>query len=180
MPFIDSTYFTGEINISQAANDTQLALAIPQYETEILIKLLGYELYSLLMDDLVSGKPVSERFIKLVDGDDFTINYNGEEIVSHWDGLRNAGKISFIAYYVYYNYVERSITPYYGTGISMAPQGKDWERVSAVNKLCSVWEKCRALYGGYDQPSAYNYLANSELFPEWRYTPMLQMNPLGI
>ena len=68
MSFIDSTYFTGEIAVPGASSETGLTQAITQYEKEILIKLLGYKLYSLLIADLSNGAPVTQKYIDLVNG----------------------------------------------------------------------------------------------------------------
>jgi len=203
MAFIDYTYFTGDIHISNPSNDNQLLQAIDQYEKEILIKLLGYELYALLQADLTDGEPQTQIYIDLVDGAAFTHEFGGEEISLRWEGLRNSLKISLISYYVFFRFVERNITPYYGDGISFAPKGKDWERAEPVNKLCYVWEKMRELYGvipmqyksafkypvlgsdlGYvfnTLPSAYNFLyANKDDYPTWRFTPLWNINAFGI
>lgn len=200
MSFIDSTYFTGEINISQASTLAPLTQAITQYEKEILISLLGYKLYSLLIADLSEGVPQTQIYKDLVDGAEFTHEINGEEILLKWEGLKNTSLQSLIAYYVYYMYVERGITSLTGTGISLPPKGKDWERVSPVNKLCDVWERMRQLYGkipidykSYGRviadelgvfncdPSAYNFLlTNVDDYPDWIFTPIWNINVFGI
>ena len=200
---IDYSYFTGDINVSNPDNQNLLLQAIEQYEKEILIKLLGYELYALLQADLTDGVPETQIYIDLVDGADFTHEFRDEEISLHWEGLKNGAKISLIAYYVFFRFVERNITPYYGSGISFAPKGKDWERAEPVNKLCYVWEKMRELYGkipveykdsfiypikgsdmGYvfnTAPSAYNFLyANKDDYPAWIFTPLWNINVFGI
>ena len=200
---IDYSYFTGDINVSHPDNQNLLLQAIDQYEKEILIKLLGYELYALLVADLTDGVPQTQIYIDLVDGADFTHEFRDQELALHWEGLKNSAKISLIAYYVFFRFVERDITPYYGSGISFAPKGKDWERAEPVNKLCYVWEKMRELYGkipveykdsfiypikgsdmGYvfdTAPSAYNFLyANKDDYPAWIFTPLWNINVFGI
>jgi len=207
MSFIDSSYFIGEINIpnvTASAVVTGLTQAITQYEKEILIMLLGYELYALLIDDLDgSGDPQTAIYTDLVDGAEFTHTINGEDITLKWEGLRNTAKQSLIAYYTYYKYVERDITHLSGSGISMSPEGKGWKRASSVNKMCAAWERMRDLYGKfppqdrmyyknsltfdyitdvYDySPSAYNFLfANKDDYPTWRFTPQWNINAFGI
>jgi len=200
---IDYSYFTGDIKISNPVNENQLLQAIEQYEKEILIKLLGYELYALLQADLTDGVPQTQIYKDLVNGAAFTHEFRDEEISLKWEGLKNDAKVSLISYYVFFNFVERDITPYYGTGISFAPKGKDWERAEPVNKLCYVWEKMRELYGkipveykdsfkypikgsdmGYvfnTAPSAYNFLyANKDDYPTWIFTPLWNINAFGI
>lgn len=206
--FIDSTYFTGEVNVPQASTEPILTLvnaAITQYEKEILIKLLGYKLYSLLIADCAgaTGLPVTQKYIDLVNGKEFTHTYDGQEYTIKWEGLKNTAKISLISHYVFYNYIERDVTRLYGTGVSMATVKEGWERVSPVNKLCSVWERMRELYGKIPpeykpvytgpvlgtnlpytfniDPSAYNFLfAYKTDYPDWVFTPLWNINAFGI
>ena len=194
--FIDSTYFVGEINIPQASTDAQLTQAIAQYEKEILIQLLGYPLYSLLIDDCTNYVPATQKYIDLVNGADFTHAYGGDEVTLHWNGLKNTELQSLIAYYVFYKYVERDVTRLYPVGVSMSKEGNDFLRVSPVNKLCAAWERMRELYGKlpsrFSSPfvpsyaynsdaSAYNFLlANIDDYPDWKFTPQRMINAFGI
>lgn len=203
MSFIDSTYFVGEINVPNAATETSLAQAIPQYEKEILIKLLGYKLYSLLTADLLNGVPQTQKYIDLVQGKEFTHYYNGGTYTLKWEGLQNTLKTSLISYYIFYKYVERDVTRLYGTGVSMATVKEGWERVSPASKLINAWSRMRELYGKippeykyyysysilgseapdtFDiEPSAYNFLfANITDYPDWIFTPQWNINQFGI
>ena len=198
MSFIDSTYFTGEIAVPGASSETGLTQAITQYEKEILIKLLGYKLYSLLMADLSNGAPVTQKYIDLVNGKEFTLTFNGSDYLVEWQGLG-----SLIAYYVFYRYVERNITSFYGTGVSQSIVQEGWQRVSPESKMINAWERMRELYGKvppeykqyYDAPklgtdlsvvhemsgSAYNFLlTNITDYPDWVFTPLWNMNKFGI
>lgn len=203
MSFIDSTYFTGEIAIPGAASETTLTQAITQYEKEILIKLLGYKLYSLLQADISGGAPVTQKYIDLVDGKEYTLTYNGTEYLVKWEGLANTAKQSLIAYYVFYKYVERNITSFYGTGVSQANVQEGWQRVNPASKMVNAWERMRELYGKippeykqyYDAPilganmslvyelsgSAYNFLlTNKTDYLDWVFTPLWNLNQFGI
>ena len=208
MSFIDSSYFTGEIKLwevgTSQANAANLTQAIGQYEPEILKLLLGYKLYSLLVADLNgSGIPQTQRFIDLVNGKEFDHVIDGSTITLKWEGLKNSAKLSLIAYYIFYKYIERDVTRAYGSGVSQAKPSDGWERASAVNKLCGSWERMRSLYGKmppelkpyyqspisagsipgtFDyEPSAYNFLfANIDTYPEWIFTPLWNLNAFGI
>ena len=202
--FIDSTYFVGEISIPNAtsANVTSINQAIEQYEKEILIQLLGYKLYSLLVDDCTDGVPETQIYKDLVDGAEFDLEYHGEAITMKWEGLRNASKLSLLAYYAFFKYVEREVTHLSGTGVILTPSGKG-VRASSVNKLCNAWERMRSLYGvvppnykpyfSYPikgknlpcvfscEPSAYNFLfTNRSDYPDWVFTPQWNINQFGI
>jgi len=203
--FIDSSYFVGEINIPNTTqNATAIVQAITQYEKEILIQLLGYPLYKLLIADCTGegGIPVTQIYIDLVDGAEFTHEVNGEEVTLKWEGLQNTALQSLIAYYVYYKYVEREVTHLSGVGVVMTPT-KLGLRASSINKMCAAWERMRELYGkippdykrfyhgpikeanlayvfNYD-PSAYNFLfANKDDYPDWIFTPQWNINQFGI
>jgi hypothetical protein len=204
MSFITASYFVGEINIpTLPTSDTSLTQAITQYEKEILISLLGYKLYSLLQADLVLGVPQTQKYKDLVDGVEFTQEFQGEDITLKWGGLANTELVSLIAYYVFFKYVERDVTRMYGSGVSMATEGQGWVRTSAVNKLCATWERMRELYGKIPpeyrpiytrpvsgvnlpcvfniDPSAYNFLyANIDDYPDWIFTPLWSINGFGI
>ena len=203
MAFIDSTYFTGEIAIPGASSETALTQAIAQYEKEILIKLLGYKLYSLLQADLVDGAPVTQIYIDLVNGKEFTLTYNGVDYLVKWEGLANAAKQSLIAYYVFYKYVERNVSTFYGTGVSQANVQEGWQRINPASKMINAWERMRELYGKvppeykqyYDRPilgtdlseiwelqgTAYNFLLENKTdYPDWVFTPLWNMNQFGI
>ncbi len=203
MSFIDSSYFVGEALIPNlTANVTNVNQAIDQYEKEILIKLLGYKLYSLLMADCTDDSPVTQIYKDLVEGAEFTHIYQGQEILMKWEGLQNTSKQSLIAYYVYFQYVQRDVTHLSGVGNIKTPAGTD-QRASSVNKLCNAWERMRSLYGvvppnykpyfSYPimgknlpcvfncDPSAYNFLfANRVNYPDWMFTPQWNINAFGI
>lgn len=206
--FIANTYFVGEINIpnvSETGTAAALLQATTQYEKEILISLLGYKLYSLLIADCAGGTglPVTQIYIDLVNGKEFTHNYKGQDYTIKWEGLKNSALQSLIAYYVFYKYVERDVTRLYGTGVSMAKAGEGWGRVSPMSKLINAWDRMRDLYGRipveyeahwcyprlstaitqvYDmKPSAYNFLyANKDNYPDWIFTPQWNINEFNI
>jgi hypothetical protein len=204
--FIDSSYFVGEItiqNYSATAQVAPIAQAITQYEKEILISLLGYKLYSLLVADCtgVGGVPVTQKYIDLVNGAEFTHSFNGEDITLKWEGLKNTNKLSLIAFYTYYKYVERNVTHLAGSGTSIKPTEKGWTNASSMNKMINAWERMRELYGkvptdykeiksikgyGYNdvfdcEPSAYNFLyTNKADYPDWIFTPQWNINAFSI
>ena len=160
-------------------------------------------MYSLLIADCSTGSPVTQKYIDLVEGAEFTQTMDGEDITLKWEGLKNTQLQSLIAYYVFYKYVERDVTRLYGTGVSMVQPEKGFERVSPVNKMINAWERMRELYGRippeykgiYQRPvigenlpcvfncdaSAYNFLfANKDDYPDWIFTPQWNINAFGI
>ena len=133
-----------------------------------------------------------------MNGKEFTLTFNGSDYLVEWQGLG-----SLIAYYVFYRYVERNITSFYGTGVSQSNEQEGWQRVSPESKMINAWEGMRELYGKvppeykqyYDRPllgtdlsevwelsgTAYNFLlTNIADYPDWVFTPLWNMNKFGI
>lgn len=212
MALIDTTYFVGEIsipNINDSIVKTDVEQAIDQYEKEILISLLGYPLYKELIDDLdESGDPQTDKYVDLVNGADFTLEFQGKTFTQHWNGLVNTEKQSLIAYYVYCKYVERDHQHLSGVGSSMI-QSENAERVSPALFIERAWSKMLQLYGLVDDryfanycfpyynnrqsliekpsyifngdASAYNFLAsNLDVYDNWLFTVRESVNRFGI
>ena len=191
MPIIDSTYFTGEILLTnKSALTDDITHAINQYEKEILIKLLGYKLYKMML----AGIDV-EPYKSLVEGAEFELTIDGITQTLKWEGLKNSAKESLIAYYVYYKYQQRNyIKP--GAVGTVKPKSEDSEIVSPYPKMVQAWNRMIEIYGYYpssdsfvkpdgfiidNNPSAYNYLcSNIDSFPDWIFTPMRKINTFGI
>lgn len=198
MSLIDSTYFNGEILLTnKTAIATDLTQAIEQYEKEILISLLGYELYK-----LVSATPEIEPYKSLIEGAEFELTFNGITQTLKWEGLKNSIKESLIAYYVYYRYQERNYIKPSGIG-TVKPMAENSEVVSPYPKMVNAWNKMIELYGWFPNywfitsgtnilqpsgtmindnlPSAYNYMSvNIDSFPEWIFKPLRKINHFGI
>ena len=201
--FIDNSYFVGEISLpNKDQNANSLNQAIEQYEKEILIHLLGYKLYSLMIADLANGEPQSQIFKDLIYGAEFTHVIHGNSVLMKWEGLKNDVSRSLLAYYVFYQFVQRDVTHLSGAGVILTPTGKG-VRASSVNKLVNAWERMRALYGAVPvtfkpffarpvkganlpcvfnyEPSAYNFLfANRANYPDWLFTAQWGINAFGI
>ena len=210
MSFINVTnYFNNsDINVPGVQLETSgnFDTAIIQYEPEILKKLLGYELYTLLIADLdESGDPQSQIYTDLVDGAEFSFDLNGRTVNTKWNGLRNDEYISLIAYYVYFN--ERSQNEnFYSNYGQVQSLGENSTKVDVTPKLINVWNKMIDLYGvtpnyifqnlrspveyyleqgnyrHYNAlPSAYNFLlANIDDYPTWVFEPLEYKNIYGI
>lgn len=204
MALIDSTYFINEIRYPNVTrNATLLTSAIQQAENSVLTSLLGYELYSILIaDQTESGDQQTQRFIDLVNGADFVINYNGVEVKQHWNGFKNTDKVSLIAYYAFINLLTNEAASYTDTG-NVVLKSEAGIRVSPVDKICEASELLADLYGRIPAkfrhlfqkpifagqtmpvfnmaPSAYNFLlANIDDYPEWIFTPYHPVNRFGI
>lgn len=200
MSLIDSTYFIGELIITdKGAIATDLQQAIDQYEPEILKAALGYRIYK---EVIKTGAELVEPYKSLVQGAEFELEVDGELMLMKWEGLVNAQKKSFIANYVYYNYIKREYIKPSQVGTNK-PTAKNAVMVSPYPKMVQAWNSMVEMYGMFpncwfrdskfpftkpdgsniytSDPSLYNYMcANIELFPDWIFTPIRTINEFGI
>lgn len=102
---IDTTYFINEISLPVDEISSELTSFITKYEKEILIKILGYDLYKAFTTALTGFDP-AEKWGLLRDGCDYEIS----GITYNWPGLINTEKESLIAYYVFYQFSCNSST----------------------------------------------------------------------
>lgn len=208
MSLINTSYFIGEINLPNIDKKINTYnAAIEQYEKEILINLLGYELYTEFIAAIALPGP-DQKWLDLRDGAEFTMEYNGQDITLKWEGLINDEKISLIAYYCYYKIRKRDVS--LTTSVNEV-RGKleNSETVNETRKIINAWRLMLSLYGetecsynGFnwtsraveyfdkylseydtynDLPSAFNFLnANRADYPDWRFTPRANLNEFGI
>jgi hypothetical protein len=196
MAYTDLTYYINDINIpAEKFGSDNYVSVINRYEPEILKKLLGHRLYTLM-----EASPTDTRFTALINGAEFNFDYQGQTIYAKWDGLLNSKKISLLSYYVYY--MDRNETEQFNSGAGQVSSStENSTRVDVRPKLIHTWNKMIDLYGltpwnlvycdgwinqnNYEHynilPSAYNFLlANIETYPEWVFEPLGSMNIFGI
>lgn len=176
MSLIDSTYFTLDINLPDGAYDT-ISEHITRYERDILIQLLGYDLYKLVAAYSVSSQ---QRIKDIVEGKEYTV---GAYTVK-WNGLINDEKESILSYFVYLKYLENHIVTFQNIGL-VASTAEGGSMVSPLARYQQIGYKLRDLAGYYGQsayaPSLYNFLsANSEDYPEWLFNEYYAPNAFGI
>jgi len=174
MSLIDKTYFVFDINIPDS-DYNDLTTYITRYEKEILMKLLGFELYTLVAAYNISTSP--QRIKDIVEGKEYETS-DGKTM--KWMGLANADKISLIAYYVYYWFVKNRNTTLQGIG-TLKLKGENSENARAGIKISTAWHRLKLLYGDYGQgeyiPSAYNFLMKYESeYPEWVFEELGTVN----
>jgi hypothetical protein len=199
MAFIDSTYFIGEILITdKTAIAADLDQAIAQYEKGILISGLGYELYQLTVNN-----PTIEPYKSLIEGAEFELTFEGITQTIKWEGFKNSIKESLIAYYTYYRWEERNFLKPSGVGI-IKPMAENSQVMPPNIKMVQAWNNFVKRYGEFpicwfyhnygskiiqptanehynDYPSMYNYLlVNKEDFPKWVFKPIEMTNVFGI
>lgn len=150
MQLINSSYFVGDISLSQNKyNSANLDLYIVKIEKEILIKLLGYDLYKSFSEAIDSGTP-AQKWIDLRDGKEYQVtNEDGVDVYVKWEGLLNA--TSLISYFIYFYYVLETQSINTGSG-DVVLKGTNSETTSISqlnNKLVANYNKGVDLYGVY-------------------------------
>lgn len=103
---IDNTYFINEISLPVDEISSELTSYITRYEKEILIKILGYDLYKSFTDALDGYGVLADKWQYLRDG----LEYLVSGVYYNWSGLINAEKESLISYYVFYQFSCHSST----------------------------------------------------------------------
>ena len=172
-------YYKGDIHIpnvvnaspavNDLSNDSELNRFISQYEREVLIKLLGYNLYKEFSEQFdVDGdgqwtiKPASDQKWKdLLNGKEYTIDsvtYNFRGLIFS-EGLGNSLiNISLLSYYVFYNFLSNDVDTYSSVGVQ-SELAKNADRVSAIPRAVKAWDKFYQLsVGTYNTPM---YITNA-------------------
>lgn len=158
----DYTYFTKRLNLPQVGNSAgrkDVNDYIEQYEREYLQCVLGRDLWQILSDQTEgSGLPTDERILNLLEGAEFTLHGK----VYYWGGFKNEEKISPIANYVFYQYVDERQIDF--TLVGNVKSTTENNRVEdATPRLVYAWNRMVDM-----NRILFNYLkANKTLFPEW-------------
>lgn len=146
MALVDDSYFINEISLPNLDKKPNTVISlIEKYEKEILISLLGYELYREFTEGLTQD-PVDQKWIDLRDGKEFDFDFDGRTITTKWEGLVNVEKESLIAYFSYYKMRERNKTT--TTSVNEV-RGKleNSETVNEARKMINAWKNLIKLYG---------------------------------
>lgn len=152
MSLIDSTYFRNDISLP-VGTYSDIQQYIDKYEKEVLVNLLGYtnytEMVAAYVESIKETNPVAlpEKWDRLING--CTFSYNGYTV--KWNGLINTEKESFIAYYVYCQYVKSHQTQITQTG-GVQAKNENSTVVDGVAKYVDSWNKFVGLYGYLTQP----------------------------
>jgi hypothetical protein len=162
MPLIDRSYFIGEINIpntSTTAIGELLDWFIEKYEPELLTDVLGYELYKAFSTGLEEDA-IEQKWTDLLEGKEYTDISNK---IRKWNGLIDEDKkLSLIANYVYYRFIQNNTT-----------QTASMGEVKSVNENAIIASPSVKLVKSWNEMSK-NILelkdfldANKEEYPEW-------------
>jgi hypothetical protein len=184
--FIDYTYFKDDINlpsqILSGSNDL-ISDYITKYEKEALINLLGYDQYKELAAQKTADS-LDAKWTAFVEGSEYEVEYGSSTYTLKWEGLVNTQKVSFLSYYVYFNFIRDNVT---NTSIigELLSVSENAQRISPSDKMVHAYNRFVDLHGntsdGKFATSAYRYLyENSDDFDLWLFTPVRKINKFGI
>ncbi len=199
---IDTSYFVRDINVpfgSTAELKAPLIAAIVRYEPEYLKLLLGYTLWKAVQAEIDAS--VYTNYNELINGAEFSFEYNGRTINTKWEGLVNDEKISPIANYIYYK--NRVNVESFNSGLGERKgKGENSVAHSAIVKMVSVWNDLANIHGKQNryykrypdffldngnyshinaEPSLFNFLlANLTDYEDWVFAPLWKINAFGI
>ena len=173
MALITKDYFRDDINLPKS-DLSDLDGYIRRFEEDVLIALLGYELYKAVI--LPANAEVSP-YKEILEGAEYTVEYNGRDQLIKWPGLKpGSDNRSLIAYYVYVYYLKNKVTSYQTVGMVKSRQENSYN-ANVMGKIMAAWNEFEGLYGFAGQsvlvPSAYNFLLEKkDLIPEWVFTEL--------
>jgi len=177
MALTDTGYFTHDINLPEGTYNT-ITEHRDRYEKDILIQLLGYDLWKLIDAYNVSTSP--QRIKDIVEGKEYT-----EGIYTiKWNGLKNTDKVSLLAYYIYIQYLKNNAVTFQNTG-AVSPSVEGGANVSVAGLIQRAGYRLRELAGHSGQdlyaPSLFNFMLKNQVdYPEWIWNEYKPYNAFGI
>ena len=184
---IDYTYFIGEVNLPASAltgTYADIDKFIAKYEPIALRELLGNTHYLELQAEIDAGS-YTTKWDRLVNGYDYTEDFNGNDHTVSWNGLINTEKISLLSYFIYVKYVKFHVTHTSSVGEIMM-KAENGDRSSMNRKLVNAWNEFVKLRGSLSdsiiEPTAYNFLNKYEDsdYTKWLFKDYGRMNFMGI
>jgi len=130
---------------------------ITKYQKEILIKLLGYDLYLAFETGMAEEEP-EDKWTDLKNGSTYQVN---------GINYQNPGVIDIIAYYVYCKHLSVNYEQYTTIGVT-ANKAENGVTVSPENKITNAWNNMLHYYY-----MVYDFLANNQTdYPNWEFTEL--------
>lgn len=158
---IDYTYFIGKLRLPQTGNTEgreEIDGLIEIYEPEYLRKALGLDLYEAFTEGIV-GSPggYEQRWIDLLDG--ITFDYKGFN--RKWNGFDPEDKLTPIANYVYYRYLEDTASDVTLAGTSTGKTDNN-ARTAPMQKMVNAWNDMVEM-----NHELHRFLLHNDAYPEY-------------
>ena len=184
--FIDNTYFHTDISLPLDSDlvDIQLTEFITKYEKEILIKILGYDLYSKFMEGLavLPIENIEQKWIDLRDGSNFS--YDG--ILYNWEGFQNPQKESLLAHAIYAKFIGNIETYITSSGAYQSIKDNS-VKASSLPKIVKAYNNYISKVGSFsdkNRNNLYNFInVNNALSNDYetiQYKNLEYTNEFGI
>jgi len=162
MSLIDASYFHSRLFLPQV-NDVisrdDVRNFITRYEDEFLQKALGYELYQAFKSGIEAPTP-DQKWVDIKEGKEFT--WYG--YMFKWTGFVNDAKLSPIANYVYFKYMEDKASDITLVG-AVVPNTDNGYRESGRFKMVDAWNEMVKL-----NENLLRFLyANTDIYTEWKF-----------
>lgn len=158
---IDSSYFVRNLALPQVGNPEGLIAVnafIAKYEPQFLECALGFDLAQAFADGIEDSLP-EQRWVDLLEGADYS--WKGRN--NRWEGFENAAKLSPIANYVFYQFVDNKASTFALTG-HIVSQTENNRTVNGVDRLVDTWNEMV----DFNTRLMHFLRANKANYPEWR------------
>jgi len=130
MSFVSISDFVGDRSIPNSGDRNvmdRLNWFIEKYEPDCLYKVLGWELYNLVLNPYVEGGEIDD----LINGTDYLY----QDSVYYWPGIK-----PMIVDYVYYHYMNDAATANSGKGV-IIPKSEMTFNISSAQKMIDAWNE---------------------------------------
>ena len=144
---IDITYFIGSIEIAnteQPEVEDHINSVVDRVQRNVLLEALGHTLYAELYANYDTA--VNDKWKKLVEGDDYTVEVAGEDYTIHWNGLKNSEKLSMLAYFAYWEIMKELTQSASGIGL-VNSKAENADKIDPRYKMTKAWNDGICLYG---------------------------------
>lgn len=171
MLYIDKTYFTKQLSVSNTEEPTsdattELNSSIDRYVSQFLKLTLGNVLFSELKSYTTDGElniSAPQKWKNLING----CNYIIDGTTYTWQGLRytdGAFKVSMLANYVYVNQFNTNINSQLG---QVLVEGKNSNVIDSTPHLVSIWNEFVEMYQGSYDCNPQQHYRNGVLFVDY-------------
>lgn len=158
---IDYTYFFGKLRLPQLGNTEgreEVMQLVEQYETEFLRKVLGYDLWLAFTEGIEGSGTVEQRWVDLLEG--IVFDFKGVNRV--WIGFSPDSKITPIANYCYYRYLEDTASDVTLAGTATGAVDNN-TRTSPMTKMVNAWNDMVDMLHPLN-----GYLHKNKTYPEYK------------
>lgn len=171
---IDTTYFKAIISVPLDENQNTITDFITLFEPEILKKALGYDLYKAFIAGL-DEEPIASKWTNLRDGAEWT--EDGQTY--KWRGMLNSTYDSFIAYYVFYQYLIYNSTFNSSSGVaSIASENSN--KADHRSKQMLVYNRMVDLISEMDDYINYQNSIDSTTYPDYEPESIRKINVFNV